>query len=312
MHASGFRHEILPYGGDRDGLLKGVAPLIRESLAAGAPVLVAVRRRLIDALREELGDDSRRVQFRDIQALGRNPARIIPAWSAFLEREKDAPDALGVGEPVWPARSDAELGECEVHENLLNTAFEAGRSWKLVCPYDTDHLDDDVIERAKRTHAYLRREGVSERNDSFGRERSGWPALAGQLPAPRSDQVLEMRFGDGDLARVRAFVSTQAQAAGLSQAARDDLVLAASELATNSIRYGGGGGLCRIWSEGANLLCEFSDSGQIRSPLAGRVRPDPEQVGGRGLWVVNQICELVQLRSDEDGTVVRIHTHVKP
>ena len=59
----------------------------------------------------------------------------------------------------------------------------------------------------------------------------------------------------------------------------------------------------------SRLRREFSDRGHISSPLAGRVRPAPDQIGGRGLWVVNHVCELVQLRSDEDGTVVRVHTH---
>jgi hypothetical protein len=28
---------------------------------------------------------------------------------------------------------------------------------------------------------------------------------------------------------------------------------------------------------------------------------------GRGLWLVNQLCDLVELRSDEEETVVRLH-----
>jgi anti-sigma regulatory factor (Ser/Thr protein kinase) len=29
--------------------------------------------------------------------------------------------------------------------------------------------------------------------------------------------------------------------------------------------------------------------------------------GGRGLWLVNQLCDLVQLRSSAAGGVVRLH-----
>jgi len=312
VHESGFRHEMLTYAGGRTGFIGGVLPLVSQALDRGAPVLVAVRRDLIDALRRELGDDARRVRFRDMESLGRNPARIIPVWAGFLAGEGAGRRALGVGEALWPGRSDAESDECDLHEGLLNRAFGDGRGWDLVCPYDADRLGDDVIGRAGRSHAFVRREGLSERSPSFGREASGWPALSGRLPAPRSEPVHEMRFAAGDLAAVRAFVASLADSAGLTRQAVDDLALAVSELATNSILHGGGSGMCRVWSEGSNLLCEVSDSGEIRSPMAGRVKPAPDQVGGRGLWVVNQICELVQLRSGSGGTVVRIHTRRRP
>ena len=41
-------------------------------------------------------------------------------------------------------------------------------------------------------------------------------------------------------------------------------------------------------------------------PLVGRVKPVPTQVGGRGLWLANQFCDLVQIRSGDDGTAVRL------
>ena len=38
-----------------------------------------------------------------------------------------------------------------------------------------------------------------------------------------------------------------------------------------------------------------------------RLRPDISQEGGRGLWLANQLCDLVKIRSGERGTVVRLH-----
>ena len=52
---------------------------------------------------------------------------------------------------------------------------------------------------------------------------------------------------------------------------------------------------------------EVSDHGRLDNPLAGRQRPKPLQIGGRGLWIVNQFCSLVQVRSLKEGTVVRAH-----
>jgi hypothetical protein len=35
-------------------------------------------------------------------------------------------------------------------------------------------------------------------------------------------------------------------------------------------------------------------------------------MGGYGLWIANQMCELVQIRSGDGGTVVRLHKRVRP
>jgi len=78
------------------------------------------------------------------------------------------------------------------------------------------------------------------------------------------------------------------------------------ELATNSVRHGGGHGTCRLWRDGTALVCEVSDRGWITDPQAGRRRPTADQPGGRGLWLVNQLCDAVELRSSPDGTVVRV------
>ena len=51
----------------------------------------------------------------------------------------------------------------------------------------------------------------------------------------------------------------------------------------------------------------IADDGRIDDPLAGRKRPDVDACSGRGLWMVNQLCELVQIRSTLTGTAVRMH-----
>jgi hypothetical protein len=47
--------------------------------------------------------------------------------------------------------------------------------------------------------------------------------------------------------------------------------------------------------------------------LAGRLKRDPVATGGgRGLWVVQQVCDLVQIRTSPAGTAIRLHMHLKP
>jgi anti-sigma regulatory factor (Ser/Thr protein kinase) len=102
-------------------------------------------------------------------------------------------------------------------------------------------------------------------------------------------------------------VQAWARSAGVKAARAEDLVLAVNELATNSIRHGGGRGVVRAWREPDAFVCEVRDEGRIDDPLAGRATPDDVRKSARGLWLVNQLCDLVQLRSLRDGCAVRLH-----
>ena len=55
-------------------------------------------------------------------------------------------------------------------------------------------------------------------------------------------------------------------------------------------------------------VVEFTDAGYVADPLTGRLTPSPEQEGGRGLFLVHHLCDLVQLRSSPEGTTVRVLT----
>jgi anti-sigma regulatory factor (Ser/Thr protein kinase) len=85
------------------------------------------------------------------------------------------------------------------------------------------------------------------------------------------------------------------------------MVLVVNEVTTNSVRHGGGTGTLRIWEEGASLICEVRDRGQILDPLIGRRKPPADRGSGLGLWLANQLCDLVQIRSFPTGSVVRLH-----
>ena len=90
------------------------------------------------------------------------------------------------------------------------------------------------------------------------------------------------------------------------RSALDDLVLAAHELATNSVLHGGGAGLLRSWSQPGAFVVEIADAGLIKDPLVGRDLLHDLAETGRGVWMANQLCDLVQVRSGSAGTVVRL------
>lgn len=304
-----FRHEALFYNGE-DGFLRGTLPFVHEGLQAGEPVLVAVRDERAAALQRALADDAPRVRFVDMSALGRNPGRVIPAWREFVaEHAEGNRPVRGIGEPVWPGRSDAELDECERHESLLNLAFAHGPAWSLLCPYDLDELEAQQIKAARLAHPALMHEGVSRRNDTYLPLHRAPSAFTGALPDPPRERD-ELAFTFRGLGAVRSLVSMHACDAGLAEDAREDLVLAVNELATNSVQYGGGGGTLRVWIEPDALVCDVRDRGYIDDPLAGRIAPPLDQYGGRGLWLVNHLCDLVQIRSTPNGTIVRVRARL--
>ena len=87
----------------------------------------------------------------------------------------------------------------------------------------------------------------------------------------------------------------------------EELVLAVHEVATNSVRHGGGVGMLRLWRTSDTLVCEVQDAGHIRDPLTARRRPGGEARESRGLWIADQICDLVEIASSPRGSQVRIH-----
>jgi anti-sigma regulatory factor (Ser/Thr protein kinase) len=115
-----------------------------------------------------------------------------------------------------------------------------------------------------------------------------------------------------DLAKVRALVLQQARAAGLAESRASDLMLAVSEVAANTLRHTQSSGTLAIWQDQHEIVCEIHDEGTITDPLAGQRRPAADATGGHGLWLVYQVCDLVELRSDETGTTIRMHMQIEP
>src|ERR1044071_9758999 len=80
----GFRHEALFYVDD-DELLAALLPDVREALARDAGVLIALPRAPARVVREALGPTAHDVAFADMEEIGRNPGRLIPAWRDFVQ-----------------------------------------------------------------------------------------------------------------------------------------------------------------------------------------------------------------------------------
>lgn len=115
-----------------------------------------------------------------------------------------------------------------------------------------------------------------------------------------------MDFSYCSLREARRLVAREAELAGLSDSRREDLILAVDELTTNSVTYGGGRGNLSVWRTGRSIICEVRDKGHIADPMAGLRQPSPEQLTGRGLWVVGRLCERMHIASSPGHTTVRV------
>jgi anti-sigma regulatory factor (Ser/Thr protein kinase) len=305
-----FQHEALLYAGEA-GFLDGALPFIREGLARGEPTLVVVDAIKIAALVASLGDrDAGQVHFADMAQVGRNPARIIPRWREFVDAHL-APGrpVRGIGEPIWAGRSPEELIECQAHETLLNLAFADSPAWSLLCPYNVEALAPAVVDEARRSHPYLVRDGSRSANDEYLQAHPSPSRLDHPLPpAPGDAELVVFGHGRDSLATVRDLVRQHALRCGLDRTATDSLILAANEVAANSLRHGAGHGTLRLWGVRDSVVCEIHDEGHLSAPpMLGRERPRAGQAGGHGIWLANQLCDLVQIRSTPAGTTVRLY-----
>jgi anti-sigma regulatory factor (Ser/Thr protein kinase) len=302
-----FDHPALLYR-DTDEYLATTVPFIRTAVEAGDSVLVAVPAGNLTLLRGALGGVGGCVEFADMAESGRNPGRILPAvLLPFAEAHRDRHVSI-IGEPVWPGRTPSERTACTQHEALINTAFE-GRDAAVLCPYDTARLDRAVVADAWRTHPTMIDEGSRIASGEYDDPLLTAEAVNLPLPPPARDAVSLRYSGLADLAVVRRFI--RRRAAPVLPAERvEELVLAVHELATNTIRHAGGPGLVTIWVEAGVLACQVEDRGHIADPLAGRRLPPPLSPCGRGLLLVNQLCDLVRIRSGPGGTCVRVHMWV--
>ncbi|WP_218951885.1 sensor histidine kinase [Amycolatopsis anabasis] len=296
-----FEHPALFYR-DQDEYLAGTVPFVRSALRAGEPVAVAVPSENLAAITAALGEEASAVRLIDMTRAGRNPGRIIPGVLRAFADAHDGPVRI-IGEPIWPGRSVVEYPACAQHEALINHAF-AGRAATILCPYDAKALDGEILADAAATHPVL--------VDATGRRPS--PAFAPDavvatynepLAPPESSAVFP--FTVTELQAARHFLTDRAGRLGLTGDRLDDLALAVAELCANSVVHGQGQGVLRVWSADGYVVSEVADRGFLADPLAGRLPAAPDQLGGRGLLMVNELVDLVRVHAHPGGTIIRVY-----
>jgi hypothetical protein len=210
-------HEALFYS-DVEEFLLGTLAFVRDGLAAGQPVLVAVPEPRLSLLRAELAEAAApggAVRLVDMVEVGRNPNRILP-WvlSAFVHEHLPGSVRV-VGEPLYLGRTPEEIAPCVQHEALINVAF-AGVPATIMCPYDAVRLPQvlpHVLAYAEWTHPVLAGRAGRLPSTNYRPPQSVVALLNQPLPEPRRVGA-SMDFDAHGLAGVRAQVAKIAEDGG--------------------------------------------------------------------------------------------------
>ena len=229
----------------------------------------------------------------------------------------------GVGEPLWVGRGRQEAIECHRHEWLLPRAFAEDPLLWLVCPYDASGLDAADVDLARRLHPGRLR---PDRRRSSSTAVPGPATTVSAAPTSRPSRCCPSRSrpttgcptgrppGRRPVVRQRRPGRGAGRGGRRCEGGRAGAVPgqgADPRGARDRVqrRHGtpGGTGRLRVWASeaGAGRAGRRRLRGRRQRPR-GRSdrRPDgrPGAAGdrldsGRGLWLANQLCDLVQLRT---------------
>ena len=299
-----YRHEAFLWHG-RDQFVQRLAPFIQEGLDDGEAVMVAVTPEHATWLTCELGRSARQVRFVDMTEMGRNPACIIPAWQSFLKDcAGDGRPARGIGEPIWVGRRPEEIAECQLHESLLNLAIDPDLPFWLVCPYDDARLDPEVITEAGRSHPVLATSTSYSGSPSYQGHLHARELFTSELPALTGPSTQVRVSHPSDLPALAACVTLRAATADVWSGDVVSLTRSVRELTGTSLHRGAQTVHLRLWNEPEALICDVTDDTVIDDLLIGRRSAPADR---DAIWFANQAFHLVQVRSSEKGTTIRIH-----
>jgi anti-sigma regulatory factor (Ser/Thr protein kinase) len=295
-------HEALFYRGQEQAV-DAVAEFVTEGIERREPALVALPPGRLEGVRGRLNRRLDSVSFADMTSLGVNPGRILPTLAGWLAGQSGP--ARFVGEPLWPGRRAAERTEVTRHEALINLALRSAPV-RVLCTYDEGSLDDRARRDVERTHPVLRGPGPTPRvSASYLQPAAVLRETEAGLSAPE-EPVQELSVTE-DLQSLRRTVAASQMTLALPAPRRGDFVLAVNEAATNALKYDCPPRAVRLWRSGRYVVCEVVGRGVVDDPLAGRHPPSPAAHRGRGLWMVNQLCDLVELRNHDSRATLRMH-----
>jgi anti-sigma regulatory factor (Ser/Thr protein kinase) len=130
--------------------------------------------------------------------------------------------------------------------------------------------------------------------------------MSSELPSgrwwedPLPDAALRLSYRTPDeLTGLRDAAARFAWAAGMAARLVPQMVLAVSELATNTMRHTAGPGAVQLWVTHDGLMVQVSDSGTLPAAVAAGPFSFPSQpaVGGYGLALAAKFSDQMHVRA---------------
>ncbi len=122
--------------------------------------------------------------------------------------------------------------------------------------------------------------------------------------------VPRLSFGVENLSEVRLTVQVAAEHCGLAAEAVARFVQAVSEALANAIRHGGSDRWFLIRKSAHRLRAEVHDSGNSKALIVPEQTPSPDQLNGRGLWLMSQLADRLEFKTT-GGTTVGIEARLR-
>jgi anti-sigma regulatory factor (Ser/Thr protein kinase) len=170
-----------------------------------------------------------------------------------------------------------------------------------VCTYGANQVPDAVLDGVWRTHPEVAA-GEWRKSDRFEDPRELMRNLTSQ-PEPLPD-LRPLSVG-ADLEVFRERLARELMAEKVPDARALDMLVAATEMAANALRHGGGIAEVRVGRAQGRFVCEVLDRGSgFDDPVAGYLAP--RAGAGTGLWIARRLAWRLELFRSPQGFTARI------
>lgn len=321
--APAFRHSVMII--DSDEVVRQVlVPAVRQAMTEADKVLIAVSDDTARLLREELVEAAGQLEWGDTAAFYQRLGFAYENFRRYLAAARAAglrihvfaePDVTGDADEAGAVdRTAAYLA----YESICNETY-AQYGCEVTCLWDARRHSTLMIENVRSLHNHeLGPQGrepslgyVGPRHYLAGRNEVPLP------PAGPPEWTVDLDDLDG-LPRLHAEVQDWAGRHGFAGSAAADVLLAVGEVATNGLVHGRPPVRVYGWRQHNTLVVQADDQGGIPlPPLAGYLPPGQQPPSQRGLWLARQLADVVQARTADGVTSVRLYfpyrlTHRNP
>ncbi len=299
-NGTALRHNAFVYESNHQFVARAV-PFLREGLAAGEGAVVAHTRPGMAMMREALGADAAHVTFVDVSSSYTRPARALAAYHrVYAEQLRKTPTLRAVAD-VQFGLDPREWDLWTSYEAVFNRSFGHLPAWVL-CSYNANGTPDPILEGVWQTHPDVVH---GDTWTTSGRYEDPDDLLRRITPPPEVlPDLKSIPFGL-DPEQFRERLASELIGAGIGEAKALEMLLAATEIATNALRHGAGIADVRVGRAHGRFVCEITDRGPgFDDPAAGYLAPREE--AGAGLWVARQLTWQIEFFRSPAGFTARI------